>query len=208
MSCQAESTLTMNIQKIAKQLAEVGYIVLDQPLLENLSKQLFARCQDDGPLRFKPARVGRGLARQQIETIRGDVISWLDDSHSTDQAYLAWMEALRQGLNATLYLGLFDYECHYAIYGAGAGYAKHSDVLSGKKNRVLSTVFYLNEDWQTSDGGELVLFEPTGETVIATVNPTFGKMIIFLSESFPHEVLRAHQQRRSIAGWFRVRELT
>ena len=198
----------MNIQKIAKQLAEVGYIVLDQPLLENLSKQLFARCQDDGPLRFTPARVGRGLARQQIETIRGDVISWLDDSHSTDQAYLAWMEALRQGLNATLYLGLFDYECHYAIYGAGAGYAKHSDVLSGKKNRVLSTVFYLNEDWQTSDGGELVLFEPTGETVIATVNPTFGKMIIFLSESFPHEVLRAHQQRRSIAGWFRVRELT
>ena len=37
-----------------------------------------------------------------------------------------------------------------------------------------------------------------------TVNPTFGTMIIFLSESFPHEVLISHATRRSIAGWFRV----
>jgi SM-20-related protein len=36
------------------------------------------------------------------------------------------------------------------------------------------------------------------------VAPTFGTMIIFLSESFPHEVLRSNATRRSIAGWFRV----
>jgi len=108
------------------------------------------------------------------------------------------------GLNAALYLGLFDYECHYAIYGEGDGYAKHSDVLQGKKNRVLTTVLYLNEDWHAADGGELVVFEQTGKSVIATVNPTFGTMIIFLSESFPHEVLTSHATRRSIAGWFRV----
>jgi len=197
----------MNIAAIAQQLERCGYIVLDKPLLETLSRLLFARCQDDGPLRFQAAQVGRGAAKKQIDSIRGDVISWLDATESTDQAYLAWMEKLRIGLNAVLYLGLFDYECHYAIYGAGAGYAKHSDVLSGKKNRILSTVFYLNEDWQAPDGGELVLFEPAGKTVIATVNPTFGTMIIFLSESFPHEVLIAHNKRRSIAGWFRVREL-
>ena len=99
---------------------------------------------------------------------------------------------------------MFDYECHYAIYGAGAGYAKHSDVLNGKKNRILSTVFYLNEHWQNSDGGELALYDPTGDTVIATLNPTFGTMILFLSESFPHEVRLSRNTRRSIAGWFRV----
>ena len=114
------------------------------------------------------------------------------------------MEKLRLGLNAALYLGLFDYECHYAIYGAGDGYAKHSDVLNGKRNRILTTVLYLNEDWHTRDRGELVLFEPAGDGVIATVNPTFGKMIIFLSDSFPHEVLISHNTRRSIAGWFRA----
>ena len=196
----------MNIAEIAEHLARVGYIVLDDPLQKALTDLLLARCQDDDTLRFKPAQIGRGAAKKQLTPLRGDVISWLDDSNSTDHAYLVWMEALRSGLNSALFLGLFDYECHYAIYGAGTGYAKHSDVLQGARNRVVSTVFYLNEDWQSGDGGELRLFESNGETSIATVNPNFGSMIIFLSESFPHEVLMAHNKRRSITGWFRVRE--
>lgn len=194
----------MDIAEIAGQLEHTGYIVLDKPLLDKLSARLFTRCHDDDPARFKAAQVGRGAAKQHIHSIRGDVIDWLDTTDSADQAYLAWMEELRVGLNAALYLGLFDYECHYAIYGAGDGYAKHSDVLNGKRNRILTTVLYLNEDWQRSDGGELILFEPTGDAVIATVNPTFGKMIIFLSDAFPHEVLVSHSTRRSIAGWFRA----
>jgi SM-20-related protein len=196
----------MNIGQIAEHLSRVGYIVLDDPLQKDLSDLLFTRCQDDDPLRFKAAQIGRGAANKHLSPLRGDVISWLDDSNSTDHAYLVWMEALRSGLNAALFLGLFDYECHYAIYGAGTGYAKHSDVLQGTRNRVVSTVFYLNENWQSGDGGELRLFEPNGETAIATLNPNFGTMIIFLSESFPHEVLMAHNKRRSITGWFRVRE--
>ena len=196
----------MNIAEIAEHLTRVGYIVLDDPLQKELSDLLFTRCQDDDSIRFKPAQIGRGAAKKQLSPLRGDVISWLDDSNSTDHAYLVWMEALRSGLNSALFLGLFDYECHYAIYGAGTGYAKHSDVLQGARNRVVSTVFYLNEDWQSGDGGELRLFESNGETSIATVNPNFGSMIIFLSESFPHEVLMASNKRCSITGWFRVRE--
>ena len=198
---------TMNIETIVGQLAQVGYIVLDQPLLRSQSAQLHSRCQDDERQRFQPARIGRGAERQQFDAVRGDVICWLEDGDGIDHAYLVWMEKLRSGLNEALYLGLFDYECHYAIYCAGAGYARHSDVLNGHRNRVLSTVFYLNEDWQLGDGGELVLFAPGGDAIIDTVNPTFGKMIIFLSESFPHAVLTACKQRRSIAGWFRVRDI-
>lgn len=198
---------TMNIEAIARHLAEVGYVVLDQPLARSQSAQLSSRCQDAERPRFQPARIGRGAERQQLEAIRGDVISWLDDGVGIDHAYLAWMEKLRNGLNEALYLGLFDYECHYAIYREGAGYARHSDVLIGRRNRVLSTVFYLNEDWQLSDGGELVLFAPEGDAIIETVTPTFGKMIMFLSGSFPHAVLTARKQRRSIAGWFRGRDI-
>lgn len=193
----------MDIAEISKQLEDTGYIVLAKPLADDLLEKLFARCQDD-PARFHAAQVGRGAAKQKIGSIRGDVIDWLDAGNSTDQIYLACMEALRLGLNTAIFLGLFDYECHYAIYEKGAGYAKHSDVLQGKKNRILTTVLYLNEDWHACDGGELVVFEPTGNSVIATVNPTFGTMIIFLSESFPHEVLMSHSTRRSISGWFRV----
>jgi len=198
----------IDIARIAERLERVGYIVLTMPLLNSLSTQLLGRCQDDHVGRFQAAQIGRGLAKQQIESIRGDVISWLDSANRIDEAYLAWMERLRTGLNAALFLGLFDFEGHYAIYAPGAGYVRHSDALVGARNRVLSTVFYLNHDWQACDGGELQLFAQSGDAVIATVNPTFGTMIIFLSESFPHQVLAAHHLRRSIAGWFRVRSAT
>lgn len=191
----------MNI--IAEQLQDTGYIVLDNPLPASLSAALRERCQES-QADFEAAHIGRGTDKKLINSIRGDVICWLDEGNDTDQTYLTWMENLRSKLNEALYLGLFDYECHYAIYGAGTGYAKHSDVLNGKKNRVLTTVLYLNENWQSSDGGELVLFEPEGIEVLATVAPKFGTMIIFLSESFPHEVLISHSTRRSITGWFRV----
>jgi SM-20-related protein len=197
----------MNIETIADQLAHVGYIVLEQPLLPAQSTQLYSRCQDDERQRFQPARIGRNAELRQLDVIRGDMICWLDDRDGIDHDYLVWMEELRSGLNSALYLGLFDYECHYAIYRTGAGYARHSDVLSGRRNRVLSTVFYLNNDWQLDDGGQLVLFAPEGDGIIDTVNPTFGKMVIFLSESFPHAVLSAGKPRRSIAGWFRVRDV-
>lgn len=203
----SESGSVINLGLIADQLERVGYIVLQAPLVKKLSAQLLLRCQDDDPGRFHGALIGRGQAKKRIDAIRGDVICWLDRDDSVDQAYLAWMEELRVGLNAALFLGLFDYECHYAIYGSGAGYARHSDVLAGTRNRVLSTVYYLNQAWVAADGGELLLFAPTGDTVVATVTPEFGTMIIFLSESFPHQVLAARQSRRSIAGWFRVREV-
>lgn len=193
----------MDIAKISYQLEHSGYIVLAKPLVTELLADLFTRCHDDDSSRFHAAQVGRG-AGKQLSGIRGDVIDWLDETNVTDQAYLACMEKLRLGLNESLFLGLFDYECHYAIYGKGDGYAKHSDVLQGQKNRILTTVLYLNEDWHTRDGGELVVFESTGKSIVTTVSPTFGTMIIFLSESFPHEVLLSHATRRSIAGWFRV----
>ena len=194
----------MDIDLISKQLEDTGYIVLAKPLVAKLLADLFTRCHDDDPTRFHAAQVGRDSAKKLIGSIRSDVIDWLDEDNITDSTYLACMEELRLGLNAALFLGLFDYESHYAIYGEGDGYAKHSDVLQGKKNRILTTVLYLNKDWQVCDGGELVVFDPLGNTAIMTLNPTFGTMIIFLSESFPHEVLISHATRRSIAGWFRV----
>ena len=194
----------MNIKNIAGQLEQTGYIVLDRPLQDGLLTRLSARCRDDGHARFQASHIGRGGGKQQIDSVRGDVISWLDETDITDLAFLSWMEKLRAGLNETLYLGLFDYECHYAIYPAGTGYAKHLDVLNGKKNRILSSVLYLNEDWQADDGGELDMYDGTGATIIATVTPNAGTMILFLSETFPHEVRIARSTRRSIAGWFRV----
>lgn len=194
----------MDIAKIATALNKTGYIVFHNALPDGLFERLRSRCDDDASDRFQTAHIGRGTEKKHITAIRGDVISWLDEADEIDAEFLAQMEKLRAGLNEKLFLGLFDYECHYAIYSAGTGYAKHLDVLHGKKNRILSSVLYLNENWQNGDGGELDVYDETGEEIVATVTPKFGTMIIFLSEIFPHEVRLSHTTRRSIAGWFRV----
>ena len=194
----------MDITKIAAALNETGYIVLQNSLPDGLFERLRSRCVHDDTARFQTAHIGRGTEKKHITAIRGDVISWLNEADEIDAEFLATMENLRAGLNEKLFLGLFDYECHYAIYGAGSGYAKHLDVLHGKKNRILSTVLYLNENWQTGDGGELDVYDETGDTILTTVTPHFGTMIVFLSETFPHEVRLSNTTRRSIAGWFRV----
>jgi len=42
------------------------------------------------------------------------------------------------------------------------------------------------------------------EQFLMDVSPKGGRLVLFLSEEFPHEVLPANQERYSIAGWFRV----
>ena len=116
------------------------------------------------------------------------------------------MDALRSDLNSRWFLGLFDYECHYARYAPGAFYSKHLDAFAGNKNRVLSTVLYLNAAWEAGQGGELQLYSLNGATVLERVAPLHNRLVVFLSERFPHEVLPASRERHSIAGWFRVRK--
>ena len=193
----------MDVDAIAGELRSGGFVAVDNALSPELRARL-----DDG-LRecetFAPASVGRGERRTHDKGIRGDVIRWLDDSKAADRSFLTVMEELRIGLNRQLFLGLLHYECHYAIYGIGAHYDKHLDTLSGPKNRLLSTVVYLLDEWAPSDGGELLLYRTGNPSPIATILPKPGQMVLFLSEEFPHEVLPAKKPRHSIAGWFRGR---
>jgi SM-20-related protein len=195
----------MDVDAIAGQLRSGGFVAVDDALPPALLARLDDGCSDTAAARFTPAAVGRGEQRTHDAAIRGDVISWLDDAKDADHSYLTVMEELRVALNQQLYLGLFDYECHYAIYGAGSHYAKHLDTLSGQKNRLLSTVVYLNDEWALADGGELLLYRASDPGAIARILPRPGLMVLFLSEDFPHEVLAARRPRHSIAGWFRGR---
>ena len=192
------------IKTIINTVEKQGYIVLENCInkkqIDSIQSRVLAFKETD----LKNAGIGRSSQQQNNSDIRRDKIHWLDSKNKIDNEYLQLMETLRIEFNQSLYIGLFDYEAHYSIYKEGDFYAQHIDALKGKSNRVLSTVLYLNEHWQEDNGGELVLYDQDKKTILETVIPRAGTMVIFLSEQFPHEVLAAKQSRYSIAGWFRV----
>jgi len=191
-------------ETIASDLSATGYSVqpkaLPQPLLNQLSNHIQTMSAAD----FKKAGIGRDSEHQLNQVIRSDEICWINNDSDTGADWLGWVESLQAFLNRRLFLGLFSSESHFAHYAPGDFYKKHSDAFKGEANRVLSMVVYLNRDWLAEDGGELLIYRGEETQAAIKVTPSFGTVVVFLSEDFPHEVLPARRDRFSIATWFRV----
>ena len=113
------------------------------------------------------------------------------------------MDSLREAMNRGLYLGLEDFESHFALYPPGAFYLKHVDRFRDDDRRMVSAVIYLNDDWLPEHGGQLRMY--LAEDVEHDVVPIGGCLVVFLSGEVPHEVLPATRERLSLTGWFRRR---
>ncbi|WP_045493155.1 2OG-Fe(II) oxygenase [Vibrio hyugaensis] len=188
------------MNKLIDALSTDGYYIWD----DFLSQEEVAELRDCIPDNWKKARIGRNDDVTRVESIRSDKIQWLKrDMGSAVTSFLDKMEAIRLEVNRYFYLGLFEYEAHFAKYEKGDFYQKHLDCFKGNENRRLTTVFYMNESWSEEDAGELVVYD-LNDNVIATIPPRSGRLFVFLSEQFPHEVLPTNAERFSIAGWFRI----
>ena len=158
---------------------------------------------------FKQAGVGRGETLQVRSEIRLDEVMWLqhDNESAEQQIYLTLLETLRLAMNQRFFLGLFDYEGHFAVYPEGAFYKSHLDCHAGKSDRIVTTILNLNENWLPGDGGELKLWTtPEGrDGAFVLIEPRIGTLVCFLAADFWHEVLPTQKTRMSITGWFRQR---
>lgn len=193
---------------IVDDLATQGWSRQSVFLPDDLTRELAAECRARAARgELAPAAVGRGQGQQVREGVRGDRILWLEAGKSAvADRYLAWMDALREALNEGLYLGLADFECHFACYPPGAFYQRHLDRFRDDDRRTVSALVYLNDDWQAAHGGALRLYLAEGETERALdVLPQGGTLVVFLSAELPHEVLPATRERLSLTGWFRRR---
>jgi len=157
---------------------------------------------------FHRAGVGQGKSFEVNQDIRNDQVKWLEHDLSPAQNdYLEMLEKLRLGLNRSLSLGLFSFECHLAVYPAGSFYKKHLDQFRDNNLRTITSILYLNHDWQAQDGGQLWLYHnKDDETLYEVIQPEAGKLVTFISERFPHEVRPTQRERMSITGWFRRRD--
>lgn len=199
------------LDDLAVGLSEHGWMTMDirsrlgSPLLAALASEVALL---DRSRAMKKAGVGRGGDLVQDRSVRRDKIAWLQGVTAPQAALFGFFEELRSGLNQRLFLGLKRFETHYATYQPGDFYKKHLDSFQGRASRVVSLVLYLNEAWQSEDGGELQVFNRENDNeVCGLVLPEAGRMALFLSEEIPHEVLPAHRTRYSLACWFRQDEV-
>ncbi len=193
------------LPRLIDALVEQGWYVgegdLDAHLCAELHAELTAMAERDA---LAAAGIGRGSEHALRRDIRGDAIRWLDRESQAQRRYLEAMGELQQALNQALFLGLFEYEAHFAHYPPGAFYRKHLDSFRGRVNRVVSTVGYLNPGWPADGGGEMRIFAADApDREVAKVPPEAGTFACFLADSVPHEVLPTRLPRASIAGWFR-----
>ena len=201
----ADLIQTDALTQLVEDIRLQGYSIQDNLLSSDLINRLQAEIEALDSSQMKVAGIGRKQDYLKEQNARRDYICWIDEEHPAGCDFIRTMEVIKQALNRQLMMGLFDYESHYARYQKGGFYEKHLDAFKGKSNRVLSTVLYLNDNWQSDDAGEFVLFdEYDNDTEIGRFLPIKGRLAVFLSEGFPHQVIPANRQRHSIAGWFRV----
>lgn len=195
-------------QEMADSICEQGFYLIDNFLapdsFNGLRDKALQLMQTN---HLKPAKIGHQTIAEIHSDIRRDYIHWLDEAseHQATQAWFGAIKAIEASLNQQLFLGLNEFESHFACYQPGAFYKKHIDQFQQTQDRRISCVYYLNEQWSDSFGGELILYDKS-DNLLMSVPPLANRLICFSSD-LPHEVTKTTQCRLSIAGWMKVRSL-
>jgi len=184
-----------NVDLILDDLDQHGFAIIDDAYSNDYVHQLIEECTSNLN-RFREAAIQNGV----ISKIRSDHILWLNPELVISNQHVQALYSLGQELNRAFYLGIRDVEAHFACYNAGEFYALHRDNPQGKNGRMISTVYYLHEDWQDDWGGELHLQDKND--IWHVLQPKPNRIALFQSDLL-HEVLEAKHQRLSITGWLR-----
>jgi SM-20-related protein len=199
----------IDFELITRNLCSEGFHIIDNFLDPILCQSLHTIAQEMHQQGFfRGAKIGLNQELQKNNAIRTDEIFWLDgdETNPAIHAFLAQMHQLAQKLNQELFLGLTEFETHFAVYQPGTYYKKHIDQFTAQKTRKISCVYYLNKDWQAEFGGELKLYNREDQ-LIQNILPQENRFICFNSE-LAHEVSLTHKLRYSIAGWLKTRSLS
>lgn len=199
------STQEQKFEQLIEGVVSSGYAICDDFLDESEVKNLlevFAQRYQVG--KFKEASIGKQSEVHKAALVRGDEILWLenDSINKFERILLDKNQAFIDYLNQTCYLGIVDTEIHFAKYDIGKFYRRHRDTFQAQKGRVLSVIYYLNQNWIPANGGNLIIYvQENGIEKAITIAPLAGRLVCFESEKLDHEVTEAFAERYSITGW-------
>ncbi|KAL1523183.1 hypothetical protein AB1Y20_018137 [Prymnesium parvum] len=209
-------------QQALSELQRTGYVVLPNFLsaeeVEDCVGDVAQLCASG---RFSSAGVGEAALNRVDEGVRrceqcfifpkgrqrgagvGEVREQLFSK--IDALRSALHENCGKPLDALLTEGLYVYYPH------GGYYKRHLDAATGTTSalRVWSYLLYLNQAWSEEDGGWLRIFNDGGAESApeggppsyVDVEPRGGTLVVFRSDSVPHEVLETRAERLALVGW-------
>ena len=196
------------LDHISQEIYSNSYVVVDNFVDEGFRKALLKEQTDllnQG--QFTKAAVGKGDQKQVRAEIRSDEVLWMDPTSLSPLQAIFWEKVaeVQQVLNRRCFLGLKSFEGHFARYPIGSFYKRHLDQFHAVPHRIVTIILYLNESWTEADGGQLRMYFPQedGSERVEDVLPLGGRLVVFLSEEIPHEVLPTQKERISITGWLR-----
>lgn len=163
--------------------------------------------------------VGNKLASRALGAdtgiIRSDRVIWIDGCENGCEEINNLIQTLCSVITNSSRLSLYSNngldkiviskrtKAHVACYpGNGTRYIKHVDNPNGD-GRVITSIYYLNKDWNTERDGGLLRMFPAGINEVANIEPLFDRVLFFWSDRRnPHEVLPAYRDRFAITVWY------
>lgn len=194
-----ENNFEILIESFIKENVGIDNHFISDALSQHLKQNLLELLSQN---KLQEAGTGNELLVSHNKTVRGDSIYWLDRTHNNEYEndFLDQIDDFVKYLNRSCFAGINGYEFHYSLYEVGSFYQKHLDQFNNNPSRKYSMISYLNDDWQESDGGQLMIYQNYNNK---KVNPTQGKTVFFKSNELQHEVLVTQKQRMSITGWLK-----
>jgi len=199
---------------VARDLDRYGICVMDNFLGGERGAQVLEavrRMHDKGV--FREGQTVSPAERRPPQHVRGDKIVWLDGTepqcapvgHLIATVDKVVVNALKPTADGKLSLPRISdrTKAMVACYpGSGSHYVKHVD-NPNRDGRCITSIYYLNCDWDVKKDGGLLRIFPQGWTdQVADIEPVFDRLIFFWSDRRnPHEVQPAFRTRYAITLW-------
>lgn len=163
---------------------------------------------------FKDGQLVSNKAKNDLKTIRGDQITWVDGKDESCEnigMLISQVDAIILRANKMVKNGkIGNYTINgrtkamVACYpGDGTHYVKHVD-NPNRDGRCITAIYYLNKDWNIKANGGLLRIFPEGwQDKVADIEPFFDRILFFWSDRRnPHEVQPAFKTRYAITLWY------
>ncbi|KAA0702359.1 Egl nine -like protein 2 [Triplophysa tibetana] len=157
-------------------------------------------------------RGGQLVSQKSIPSmnIRGDQIAWVEGNEPGCENIGCLMAHIDEAIMRSAANGQLGNrvingrtKAMVACYpGNGTGYVRHVD-NPNSDGRCITCIYYLNKDWDVKVHGGLLQLYPEGRNVVANIEPSFDRLLIFWSDRRnPHEVKPAFATRYAITVWY------